>query len=200
MKKGKGGAYGKRGTKEINRAFSEEKHILPNFLCTGFIDGSYDPVFWIYHKFDFWRRQREQIADLNLRQMRRISDEVDLACNLLAHDMVQSLWTADFRKAMIDPEGTDTSCQSRIVSTLKSHRDNNGLIKDAFLFTSFSELVYSSSGTFLPLEYSNSAKVIHAYLERYTPGDTYLEAPWRVMVQGEASICLKKCTRRCLSG
>ena len=132
----------------------------------------------------FGERQREQIADLNLRQMRRISDEVDLACNLLAHDMVQSLWTADFRKAMIDPEGTDTSCQSRIVSTLKSHRDNNGLIKDAFLFTSFSELVYSSSGTFLPLEYSNSAKVIHAYLERYTPGDTYLEAPWRVMVQG----------------
>lgn len=129
----------------------------------------------------FGERQREQIVDLNLRQMRRISDEVDLACNLLSYDMIQSLWTVDFRKAMIDPEGTDSACQSRIISTLKSQKVNNELIQDAFLYTPFSQLVYSSVGTFLPLEYSKSAPIIEDYLERYTPGDTYLESTWRVM-------------------
>lgn len=129
----------------------------------------------------FGDRQREQIVELNLNQMRRASDEVELAFDLLSNGMVQNLWTSDFLKVMIDPEGTALSHQSRVLSALKTYQDVNELVEEACLYTPFSQLVYTSTGVSLPLEYSNQAPVIEAYLEKYTPGNTELESEWHVL-------------------
>lgn len=129
----------------------------------------------------FGGRQREQIVELNLAQMRRASDEVELAFDLLSSGMVQNLWTSDFLKVMIDPEGTELSHQSGVLSALKTYQDINDLVEEACLYTPFSQLVYTSTGVSLPLEYSNRTPVIEAYLERYAPGDANLDSEWHVL-------------------
>ena len=130
----------------------------------------------------FGERQRRQIVELNLNQMRRASEDVELAFDLLFNGMVQNLWTADFLKVMIDPEGTELTHQSRVLSALKTYQDVNDLVEEACLYTPFSQLVYSSSGVSFPLEYAGSAPVIEAYLDRYVPGDGELDTDWRVLV------------------
>ena len=140
--------------------------------------------FGFFMNMIYSKSQREKLAELNLLQLRRTSEELDMTFDVMSKSMSQTLYSSDFIHLMIDPATEDPDTDTRAINMLKSQVSTHDLVNSAFFYSPFSQKIYSSTGTVLAMAESGDGEIVSHYLEVVIPPDEYTtcERAWEVML------------------
>lgn len=128
--------------------------------------------------------QNDQIDRMNLTQLQRVGDHVDLQLQNMAANAEQTLWSRDFVSQMVNPFQVDADAQFRITNVLEGYVTGNALIQQAFLYLAAAEGVYSSDGTYLDTDEIQGWEVLEQYLTiRQENREAEEESQWCVFEQ-----------------
>ncbi len=127
--------------------------------------------------------QRERTQTLNFQQLTRARDSVDTILELLAQNMENTMWEETVREALINPGEEDPLQEDRILGILGGYLEGNSLIQRAWLYIPYTDLVYSSINTCVPVAYSAQRELIEYYRSLEQPGSAAADSPftWRVL-------------------
>lgn len=129
------------------------------------------------------KSQKENIENLNLHQLQRVSSNVDLTFDLMAKGMTRSLWSEDFISLMIRPDSQDADLAYRVIRILQDSVEENELVRKSYLFLPGYNEVYLYSGTHIPLEELGDKDMVNSYLKIREEGrDPEETSEWRLLL------------------
>lgn len=110
------------------------------------------------------KNESRNIDEMNLRQLSRISGDVDLVFDQLEQEMKLSLWSSDFLALMLRPDQRDANLDYRVLTVLESQVNENDLIRKTYLYLPFSDQVYVYTGVSTDRQYLGDRELIDQYL------------------------------------
>ncbi|WP_434310434.1 helix-turn-helix transcriptional regulator [Hominifimenecus sp. rT4P-3] len=117
-------------------------------------------VFTVYLDRLLIRERRESLVNLNLERLEKTAEEVDSVLAVMSNALEDNLWDRDMWKVLLTLDLSDHACNSRIIRSLQTAVERNGLIREAFLYSPLMEYVFSSSGRYLPIGESEEEDII----------------------------------------
>ena len=126
-------------------------------------------IFSVYTNLVITGEQNQSLARVRALRLQEKMENLEQSMQLLSDSLEQTMWTADFITALINPEDADDGVSQRIVKNLVSQEALNPMIEEIFLVSSLSGKIYHSDNYYMPWEYSNEAKVYENYIENYHP-------------------------------
>lgn len=139
--------------------------------------------FGAYLNFIVSRNLREQNQMLNFQQLTRARDSVDTILELISQNMQTTLWEETVREALINPGEDNPLQEERILEILSGYPEGNVLIQRAWLYIPYTNLVYSSMNTCVPVSYSTLSGMLEYYQSVYQNPGSQSSSPfsWRVL-------------------
>ena len=128
------------------------------------------------------KQQKNNIRELKLNQLQRISSEVETIFSLLYSNMTLYLWSDQFISVMLAPHQYDYDTICHVADTLNVCVTENDLVQSAYFYVPFAHDVYTNLGTCVKLEDFENKDFIKVYLlEQSKNRDPEKECEWRVI-------------------
>lgn len=155
--------------KKITGLFHRKKLYFQIFGSLCLISMTILVIFSVYTNLVITGEQNQSLARVRALRLQEKMENLEQSMQLLSDSLEQTMWTADFITALINPEDADDGVSQRIVKNLVSQEASNPMIEEIFLVSSLSGKIYHSDNYYMPWEYSNEAKVYENYIENYHP-------------------------------
>lgn len=114
--------------------------------------------------------QRERILTLNINQLRRAGEDIDIRLEVMEENVSLLLNSSDCISLMVNPRQTGSKCMYRVVNALSGYVAENPLIKKSFLYLPTSDEVYDSSENYGLRESAADGAIIDEYLQTREQG------------------------------
>ncbi|MCD8010774.1 MAG: helix-turn-helix transcriptional regulator [Lachnospiraceae bacterium] len=125
-----------------------------------------------------------------MQSLQQLQENTDAVFQLTADNINIGVWKREILSLLVNPDVADAERVSDVLQELENLADGNYLIRQIWLYCTYSDWVYSSTGTSITLDYFANREVIEDYMEQYEAFDSGQEETGWCVTYSQGKIIL----------